>query len=111
MTVPERKELISKSGRCLRYLAMGHQSIDCNNARKCGIDGWTSDRHSRYLHENNQLRPDVSSTQDSSHPITKPQHDARGTTQATNKVENVSFMVLPAFITNGKKEIESKRYV
>jgi hypothetical protein len=61
MTVLERKELISKSGRCFRCLAMEHQSRDCNNARKCGIDSCTSDRHSRYLHESNQLRPDDSS--------------------------------------------------
>ena len=93
---------------------MGHQSRDCNNARKCGIDGCTSDRHSRYLHENNQLRLDDSSTQqnrsknpeDSSHPITKPQDAAREITHATSKVDNVSLMVLPAFITNGRKKLK-----
>ena len=74
----------------------------------------TSERHSRYLHENNQLRPDDSSNQktrsknpdESSHPITKLQDDARETTNATNKVDNVSLMVLPASITSGRKKLK-----
>ena len=58
MSVSERRELISKSGRCFRCLALGHQSKGCHSAKKCGVNGCTSDRHSRYLHENDQRRPD-----------------------------------------------------
>ena len=42
LSVPERKELISRSGRCYRCLAMGHQSKNCTSERKCGVDGCLS---------------------------------------------------------------------
>ena len=51
LSVQRRKELIAQTSRCFRCLAAGHQSIDCRNARQCGVDGCISNRHSSYLHE------------------------------------------------------------
>ena len=47
----QRKELISKGGRCFRCLAAGHSSKNCPRNRKCGINGCESYKHSSYLHD------------------------------------------------------------
>ena len=113
LPVPERKDLISKTKRCFRCLALGHQSKDCPNVRQCGIDHCTSDRHSRYLHDANVRHQDDAanrkSTTKEENGSVLPNPPAAGevkeTTHTANRVDNVSLMVIPAYITNGKKKL------
>ena len=65
LPVSQRKQLIARSGRCFRCLAVGHQSRNCARNRECGVGECKSTRHSSYLHE-----PDRSSMTDKRDPIT-----------------------------------------
>ena len=128
LPVQQRKELISNAGRCYRCLAAGHQSRDCPNARRCGVEECQSTNHSSYLHDSSLVRavnkPDSqfrvgttpfqprmlqhletrSEVQNSSQmPATS---HPREQTYKTSHVEHVSLMILPALITNGKKHLK-----
>ena len=113
LPVPERKDLISKTKRCFRCLALGHQSKDCPNIRQCGIDHCTSDRHSRYLHDANVRHQDDAANRKSTTkeengsvlPNAPAAGEVKETTHTANRVDNVSLMVIPAYITNGKKKL------
>ena len=63
LPVQKRKELITKAGRCYRCLAAGHIGKNCTRPRRCGVEGCSSDRHSRYLHESTPTGPDDSKQQ------------------------------------------------
>ncbi len=130
LPVIKRKELIAKSGRCYRCLAAGHRSKDCTRSRPCGVGGCPSREHSSYLHLANpkkrdsgeQLPPNTptyvspgqsaqnkdlppsTTTENRTLPPTNQQLQER--THATTKVENVSLMVIPALIGNGRREIK-----
>lgn len=131
LPVQKRKELIGNTGRCYRCLAAGHHSRDCPNAKRCGVDGCLSTSHSRYLHENtpqhaadrsqSQLRAEAPlfRQEEQPHSGARPPHAAAASTSGpapvsshlrqqtynTSHVENVSLMILPALISNGKKEL------
>ena len=124
-----------QTGRCFRCLAAGHQSRDCPNTRRCGVDGCESNRHSSYLHERDQtqssehrqtsqLRPEASPFSQQQHGRTEqlaasypsvgndhgpvPEStQPRVKTHTTSHVEHVSLMVLPALISNGKKALKA----
>ena len=130
LPVIKRKELIAKSGRCYRCLAAGHRSKDCTRSRPCGVGSCPSREHSSYLHLANpkkrdsgeQLPPNTptyvspgqsaqnkdpppsTTTENRTLPPTNQQLQER--THATTKVENVSLMVIPALIGNGRREIK-----
>lgn len=134
LSVTDRKVLISKSRRCYRCLAAGHQRKECPNARRCGINGCSSNQHSRYLHEHNQRQPENDPNQrqpendpdqhkrkerlDNDNyipPETSAKTDGAGdqdntttktNSHATSQAECVSLMVLPAIITNGDKRLK-----
>ena len=55
LPVSERKQLIARSGRCFRCLAIGHHSRNCTRNRECGVDGCKNTSHSSYLHESVSL--------------------------------------------------------
>ena len=46
LPVSERKQLIARSGRCFRCLAIGHHSRNCTRNRVCGVDGCKNTSHS-----------------------------------------------------------------
>ena len=127
-----RRKLISNTGRCYRYLAAGHHSKDCPNARRCGVHGCTSTNHSSYLHDNTpgqtvnqsqcQLRTAASPFRPPGQPhsgVRAPQGTGAGVngpaldrqphpreqTYSTRHTERVSLMILPALISNGSKEL------
>ena len=47
----ERKQVIARSGRCFRCLAIGHHSRNCTRNRECGVDRCKNTSHSSYLHK------------------------------------------------------------
>ena len=114
LSFAQRKELISKSGRCFRCLAAGHSSKNCPRNRKCGINGCESYKHSSYLHD-----PEWRNTRNDT-PQLSPEHttDEKNVTMVTNgnshnnttyntaQVEKISLMVLPAVIGNGPKKLK-----
>jgi hypothetical protein len=131
LPVNKRKELISKSSCCYRCLAAGHHSKDCRKARKCGVDGCQSDKHSSYLHESipangntntgQQLQPEAptfnpgppaapqtrnerSGSMNYNQPRIGPSTQER--THQTSNADNISLMVLPALISNGQKQLK-----
>ena len=125
-----------QTGRCFRCLAAGHQSRDCPNTRRCGVDGCESNRHSSYLHEReqtqspehrqtSQLRPEASPFIQSQqqhgrteqlaalYPSVGNDHgpvpestQPRVKTHTTSHVEHISLMALPALISDGKKALK-----
>ncbi|XP_028410510.1 uncharacterized protein LOC114533211 [Dendronephthya gigantea] len=132
LPVPKRKELITKAGRCYSCLATGHLSKNCTRPRRCGVEGCSSDRHSRYLHESTsienddskkELRPDLpefvpqqqqSRSQkrvhqtDQMNSVNEP-INGQGNQQRTHKTrnaDNVSLMVLPAIISNRQRKLK-----
>ena len=92
LPVAARKELIAKSGRCLRCLASGHHSRNCPRKMPCGIDDCKSITHSRYLHN-----PSIQPT-DGARNRDETQNETRNQTHSTNQIEKVSLMVLPCFM-------------
>ena len=123
LPVQKRKELIGNANRCYRCLAAGHHSKDCPNSRPCGVEGCSSINHSSYLHERTpqhadkakgQLRVEAPPFQlkEQSHSEASVINPALVNTQSreqthnTSHTDHVSLMILPALISNGKKELE-----
>ena len=132
LPVKKRKELITKAGRCYRCLAAGHLSKSCQRSRRCGVDGCQSSNHSPYLHEtvpSHQVErpketiqpgappfvprqpptPDGRPNQsDGQNPMNGPPNypGAQQRTHKTSNVDSISLMVLPALISNGKKNLK-----
>ena len=131
LPVNKRKELISKSSRCYRCLAAGHHSKDCRKARKCGVDGCQSDKHSSYLHESippngntntgQQLQPEAPTFNPGPPATPQTRNEQSGgmnynqpglgpfpqeRTHQTSNADNISLMVLPALISNGQKQLK-----
>ena len=133
LPVSTRKELISKSSRCYRCLAAGHHSRDCRRARKCGVDGCQSENHSSYLHESipqnkNRntglpLQPEAPSFSPKQPSTQNPRVERPGEmnnnqprpgaeaftqerTYKTSKTDHVSLMVLPAFVSDGRRKLK-----
>ena len=117
LPVSKRKELISTSKRRFRCLAAGHRKMNCpqdEHVRRCGLNGCTSDEHSRYLHENAQeahkdgsTQPELERRNDEHSNVTGSQDPARNEnrTHTTQQADHVSLMVLPAVIRNGNKSL------
>ena len=72
LSFTQRKELISKSGRCFKCLAAGHTSRGCPRNRKCGVNGCESHGHSSYLHD-----PDWKNTRNNATPPSQEQPSDR----------------------------------
>ncbi len=134
LPVKKRKELITKAGRCYRCLAAGHLSKSCQRTRRCGVEGCQSSNHSSYLHEdppfgraekpNPTMKPDTppftprqppcpearESHTEQPRNVNDPSIDSRTQqrTHKTSNIDNVSLMVLPALISNGKKDLKVK---
>ena len=128
LSVKERKELIKASGRCYRCLAAGHHSKECRSTRRCNTEGCQSDKHSSYLHEvvsqnsvntpQSQLRVDTPPFQPQFQQLSEAGSKPNKANQApatsyqkeqthhTNHVDHVSLMILPALISNGKRELK-----
>ena len=123
--------MIRNANRCYRCLAAGHHSKECPNAKRCGVDGCLSTNHSSYLHESTshhltdrsqgQLHVGASPFRPEEQPNPEPRTpqatgastsdpapvnlNPREQTHNTSHVEHVSLMILPALISNGKKEL------
>ena len=121
LPVKNRKELITKAGRCCRCLAAGHLSKSCQRARGCGVEGCQSSNHSHYLHEtipsdqvdrSNQMTPSRAPPPFPFVPrqntLNSPIDDssAQQRTHKTSNVDSVSLMVPPALISNGRKSLK-----
>ena len=123
LPLQKRKELIANNHRYYRCLAAGHYNKDCPNSRACGVEGCSSINHSRYLHEStpqhtdrvpSQLRVEAPPfrQEEHSHSETRVTDLAlvnshpREQTHSTNHTDHVSLMILPALISNGKKELK-----
>ena len=131
LPVNKRKELISKSSRCYPCLAAGHHSKDCRKARKCGVDGCQSDKHSSYLHGSippngntntgQQLQPEAPTFNPGPPAVPQTRNEQSGgmnynqpglgpstqeRTHQTSNADNISLMVLPALISNGQKQLK-----
>ena len=118
LSVKNRKELITKAGRCYRCLAAGHLSKSCQRARRCGVEGCQSSNHSPYLHESSpsdQVDRSNQTTPPRAPPFVPRQNSlnsptddfsAQQRTHKTSNVDSVSLMVLPALISNGRKSLK-----
>ena len=105
LSVPERKELISRSGRCYRCLAMGHQSKNCTSERKCGVDGCSSIQHSRFLHvERGPKQRD--DNQEATPPDNETKEPLVERTHIANRADHISLMVISAIISNGRSRLK-----
>jgi hypothetical protein len=114
LSVSKRKDLIDKSKRCFKCLAIGHRAAKCNRARRCGVDGCESHQHNRLLHlpiANQQSDrggiPEVPErgTQDSVRG-TQGNKDNGTRSYVSQRTDRVALMVLPAVIRNGEKKLK-----
>ena len=107
----QRKDLISKSGRCFRCLAAGHSCKNCPRNRKCGINGCESCKHISYLHDpewrnTRNVTPQVSPEQTTDEKNVTNGDSYNNTTYNTAQVEKISLMVLLGVIGNGPKKLK-----
>ncbi|XP_028410463.1 uncharacterized protein LOC114533077 [Dendronephthya gigantea] len=106
LPVATRNQLIAKTGRCFSCLAAGHRSKQCGRKRKCGVSGCESKGHSSLLHDPERMEKqneDNDNNKDQTNPSIGGT-DAR--TYTTNRVEQISLMVLPATVEIGGKKIK-----
>ena len=103
LSVPERKQLIARSGRCFRCLAIGHHSRNCARSRECGVDGCKSTRHSSYLHKPVSL---PTSRHQSTEEVTPRNSTNISSSSGPSQVERISLMILPAFIENESRRLK-----
>ncbi|XP_028404112.1 uncharacterized protein LOC114526792 [Dendronephthya gigantea] len=106
LPVATQNQLIAKTRRCFSCLAAGHRSKQCGRKRKCGVSGCESKGHSSLLHEPERIEKqneDNDNNKDQTNPSIGGT-DAR--TYTTNRVEQISLMVLPATVEIGIKKIK-----
>ncbi|XP_028404043.1 uncharacterized protein LOC114526665 [Dendronephthya gigantea] len=114
LPVAKRKELIAKTGRCFRCLAAGHHAKNCSNYPHEETSSDVSTRcqlstKSPPFYPNQQAAgdpPHVPATPGTENAQSRSKQSNGQRAYKTSRADNVSLMVLPALISNGRKDLQ-----
>ena len=78
---------------------------DCTNGRKCGVDGCSSNQHSRFIH----VEKAPKERDEGREPTPRDDPDQDSTAERTHiasQADCISLMVLPAIVSNGRNRLK-----